>query len=251
MAQHPSSIGSVPLTTRGASPEAAVALAAFYGAGGLLCLASLVLPAWPDRHEAIILAVGLLATAVAGLEALAWRWVTRRIRYALVMSGSFLIAAVVYAGAGGAASATYAGFYVWVAVYSFVFFPPRWATAQVVVAVATEAAALIQVGSAASAPAQVTLSGGTIVATGAVVGFLADRLRTLTLTDELTGLPNLRSLEHHPRRPASAHPDPPVRGCPRHRPRRVQGAQRHPRARCRRQPASVSRHVLVDGAAPG
>ncbi len=152
-----------------------------------------------------------------------------------MLAGSFLIAAVVYAGAGGAASATYAGFYVWVAVYAFVFFPPRWAAAQVVVAVATEAAALIAVGGGASAPAQVTLSGGTIVATGAVVGFLAGRLRALTLTDELTRLPNLRSLnitladrlQRNRGRPSVA-----VLG---HRPRRVQDAERLLRSRRRRQ----------------
>ncbi len=139
--------------------------------------------------------MGVLATGVAAAVPLVWRWVNRRGRYVLVMLGSFLIAALVYAGAGGAASATYAGFYVWVAVYSFVFFPPRWAALQVVVAVATQVVTLVEVGGGGAAPAQVTLSAGTIVATGAVVGSLAARLRTLTLTDELTGLPNRRSLD--------------------------------------------------------
>lgn len=186
---------SMSVSTRRASSDAALALAAFYGAGGLLCLVSLVVPAWAGRNEAIVLAVGALATAVACALPLTRGWVTRRLCYVLVLLGSGLIAALLYAGAGGGASATYAGFYVWVAVYSFLFFPPRGAAVQVLVALLSEVAALVAVGEGAVAPAQVALSAGTIVATGAVVGLLAARLRTLTRTDELTGLPNRRALD--------------------------------------------------------
>ena len=178
-----------------ASSDAVLALAAFYGAGGLLCLLSLVVPAWAGRSEAVVLAVGVVATAVAATLPLTRGRLTRRACYLLVVCGSFLIAALVHAGAGGGASATYAGFYVWVAVYSVLFFSPRSAAVQVLVALVCEVAAVIEVGDGAVAPAQVGLSAGTIVATGAVVGMLAARLRTLTLTDELTGLPNRRSLD--------------------------------------------------------
>lgn len=180
---------------RQASSDAALALAAFYGAGGLLCLLSLVVPAWAGRNEAIVLAVGVLASAVAAALPLTRGWLTRPVCYVLVLFGSLLIAALLYAGAGGGASATYAGFYVWVAVYSFLFFPPRGAAVQVLVALSVEVVALAAVGEGAVAPAQVGLSAGTIVATGAVVGLLSARLRTLTLTDELTGLPNRRALD--------------------------------------------------------
>jgi diguanylate cyclase (GGDEF)-like protein len=183
------------VSTMGASSDAALALAAFYAAGGLLCLLSLVVPAWAGRSEGIILAVGVLATAVAAALPATRGWLTRRVCFILVICGSFLIAAVVYAGAGGGASATYAGFYVWVAVYSFLFFPPRGAAVQVLVALLSEVAVLVVVGEGAVAPAQVSLSAGTMLATGAVVGLLAARLRALTLTDELTGLPNRRSLD--------------------------------------------------------
>lgn len=174
--------------------DAVLALAAFYSAGGLLSLVSLAVPAWSGRHEAVLLVVGLLATAVGAALPTARRRLTGRHCFVLVLLGSLLIAALVYAGAGGGASATYAGFYVWVAVYSFLFFSPRGAAVQVLVAVLSQVAVLVQLGELAVVPAQVALSAGTMVATGAVVGVLAARLRALTLTDELTGLPNRRSL---------------------------------------------------------
>lgn len=183
------------LTTQRTSLDAALALSAFYGMGGLLCLVSLIVPAWAGRTPAIILAVGILATAVAAALPLTRRWLTKGVCYILVIFGSFLIAALLVAGAGGAASATYAGFYVWVAVYSFLFFSPRAAAVQVLIALGSQVLALVKIGEAGPAPAQVIVSAGTIVATGAVVGLLAARLRALTLTDELTGLPNRRSLD--------------------------------------------------------
>ena len=186
---------SLSLTPRRVSSEAAWALAAFYGAGGLLCLVSLWVPAWAGRHEAIVLEVGVLATTVAVVLPLTRGWLTRRICYVLVLIGSMLIASLMYAGSGGGASASYAGFYVWVAVYSFLFFSARGATVQVLVAVASELVALFAIGEGSVAPAQLLLSAGTIAATGVVVGMLAARMRTLTLTDELTGLPNRRALD--------------------------------------------------------
>lgn len=194
-------MGGVPNTSsstesaRRVSSDATLALAAFYGAGGLLCLLSLVIPAWAGRHEAIVLAVGVLATVVAAVLPLTRAWLTKPVCYVLVLFGSGLIAALLYAGAGGGASATYAGFYVWVAVYSFLFFSPRAACVQVLVALLSEAAALVWVGERDVAPAQLVVGAGTMLATGAVVGLLAARLRRLTLTDELTGLPNRRALD--------------------------------------------------------
>lgn len=183
------------VSTRRVSSDAVFALAAFYGAGGLLCLLSLVVPAWAGRDELIVLAVGAIATAVATALPLTRGWMTRRICFVLVMLGSVLIAALLYAGAGGGASATYAGFYVWVAVYSFLFFAPRGAVLQIAVALTSQVMAYVALGSSAAPVAQVLLNAGTFVATGAVVGMLSARLRTLTLTDQLTGLPNRRSLD--------------------------------------------------------
>lgn len=191
-------MGTSTTTTSGATGraqgDAVLSLAAFYGTGGLLCLLSLVVPAWSGRDQAVVLAVGVLATTVACALPLGRSRLSLRLCFVMVLFGSFLIALLLYAGAGGAASATYAGFYVWVAVYSFLFFSPRGAAAQVLVALLAEVVALVAVGESAVAPAQVAINGGTMLATGVVVGLLSARLRTLTLTDELTGLPNRRSL---------------------------------------------------------
>lgn len=192
-------VGSAPSATpvlgKRASSDAVLALAAFYGAGGLLCLVSLVLPAWAGRDVVVVLAVGVLATAVGSALTLTRDWLTWRACYLLVLFGSLLVAALIHAGAGGGASATYAGFYAFVTVYSVLFFSLRGAAVQVLVALSTEVAVLVEIGEGAVAPAQVAVSAGTIVATGAVVGMLSARLRTMTCTDELTGLPNRRSLD--------------------------------------------------------
>lgn len=184
-----------PVSTRRATSDGVFALAAFYGAGGLLCLVSLVAPAWAGRNEPVVLAVGSIATAVACTLPLTRSWLSRRSCYVLVLLGSVLIATLLYAGAGGGASATYAGFYVWVAVYSFLFFTPRSAAVQCAVALLSQVAAYTALDDSTVPAAQVLLNAGTFVATGAVVGLLAARLRTLTLTDQLTGLPNRRSLD--------------------------------------------------------
>ncbi len=188
--------GSAPRSLiRLASIDAVYALAAFYGAGGLLCLLSLVVPSWSGSNEALVLAVGVVAAVVACTLPLTHGWLTRRSCYVLVLCGSFLIAGLLYAGGGQGASATYAGFYVWVAVYSFLFFSPRGATVQVLVALLSQVPVVLALGAGAIPPAQVVLNAGTFVATGTVVGILAARLRALTLTDELTGLPNRRFLD--------------------------------------------------------
>lgn len=175
--------------------ERVLALSAFYGTGGVLCLISLVLPAWPGRDLGVVLWVGVVAVSVAGVLAVIGRRVSTSVCYALVIFGTVLISLLLLAGAGGAASATYAGFYIWVGVYCFLFFSPRAAALQVLFAMGCELAALSEIGQGAEAPAQLALSFGTVVATATVVGLLSTRMRALTVTDGLTGLPNRRALD--------------------------------------------------------
>lgn len=179
----------------GSPRERVLALAAFYGAGGILCLVSVAVPGWAGRQTEVILVVGVVAVAVAALLLLTGGSASQRVCYLLVLAGSGLITALVMASRGSGASAAYAGFYVFVAVYSFLFFSPRAATFQVIVGVAGEAAALLGAGQGRVAPAQLVLSLGTIAATGGVVGLLSARLRALGITDSLTGLPNRRAMD--------------------------------------------------------
>jgi diguanylate cyclase (GGDEF)-like protein len=154
---------------------------------------TVLVPAWPGRQPGIVLGVGAFATVAAGGLAVLRHRVSWLVRYVLVLLGSALIGLLLYAGSGGPATASYAGFYVFVAVYAFLFFGPVGATVQVLVAVATQAAALVAVD--AFVAAQLVLSAGTIMASGAVVGVLAARVRDQAHTDELTGLPNRRAMD--------------------------------------------------------
>lgn len=160
-----------------------------------MCVLSVVLPSWPSRHQAVVLSIGLVALTVAAAVARAGRSVTHLMCHALVAAGAALIAALMIASGGGAASATFATFYVWIGVYCFVFFPPVAAAGHVVLVGVCEAIALVQVGDGGQAPAQLTISLGTVLATGAVVGVLAARLHALAATDWLTGLPGRRALD--------------------------------------------------------
>ncbi len=187
--------GSLAISTRQAPVEAALCIAVFFGVGGVLGLFSHLVPAWEGRNEAITLPVAAVATATAPVLYLARRSLTVRVCHALGVFGSLLIAALMYAGGGGGASATYEGLFIWVVVYSALFFSPRGASLQVLVALLAEVIALAAVGEAALIPVQAGLSAGVMITTGLAVGLLAARLRTLTMTDELTGLANRRLLD--------------------------------------------------------
>ena len=171
------------------------------------------------------------------------RHVSYRVRYALVMLGSVLIACLLYAGHGGAATASYAGFYVFVAVYAFLFFAPRDATVQVLVAIGAEAEALQLVGG--PVPAQLLLNGGIILATGAVVGVLAGvRPGAHGRADRPSEPP--RHGRGASRPPASSWAG---RRPARRRPRRLQGPQRRMGPRRGGPSAAAGRGALGPGAA--
>jgi diguanylate cyclase (GGDEF)-like protein len=196
MMVHPDRRGLLWRGVAAGSPlERVLALAVFYGAGGALCLLSLVLPAWAEREDSLVLVVGISAAAVSVVLAVAARRAPYGICYALVLLGSLLIALLVYAGQGGPGSATYGGFYVFVGVYSFLFFRVRVAVLQIAFAMGCQIVALVAAGQGASAWAQLAVSFGIMIATSTLVGLLSARMHTLAATDGLTGLPNRRALD--------------------------------------------------------
>src|SRR5205807_8040691 len=94
----------------------------------------------------------------------------------------------------GAATATAATIYVWVALYAFYFFP--WPIGLAHLAVMGSAyGVLLAVQHDHAGPAQWVIAMGTAGAVGAVVSVLVGRLRELAGTDLLTGLPNRRAWE--------------------------------------------------------
>ncbi len=115
--------------------------------------------------------------------------------HVLTAAGSVLIAACqVFAGAGAPAAA-YSLLYVWVVLHSALFFSSRVVTLHIVFATAVHTAALWILGVPATSLPQVALAVGTQVAAALVIGSLASKLRNLAETDPLTGLDNRRVAE--------------------------------------------------------
>lgn len=166
------------------------ALVLFFGAGGLMCAATLVVPAWPDQRPAVVAGVALAAVATSIVLLVTARSIREPVRHVLVGFGSLLIGLAMIGGGGGTASATYAVFYVLVAVYAFLFFTVRRAGAHVAFAASVQVSALVVLHEGGAAPAQIIVSMGTALTVGAVVGSLVARTRNLARTDMLTGLPN-------------------------------------------------------------
>ena len=159
-----------------------------YGSGGTLVLVSLVFPHTADvRPAGVAATAGLAITLAGGLYVVGYRlpiWVL-----ALVSPiGSIMVGAVMFFGGGYAVA--FSMLYVWAALYSFSFFPPRSALTQGSVIAATAAVNLFLFRPIPNAAGYWLM----IVGTGAVAGVLINRLlrqvRALGRLDAVTGAPN-------------------------------------------------------------
>lgn len=171
------------------------ALGAFYAAGSALLLVALVVPSWLGQDRGLLLGTALVAGAVGFALFVAGPRVPMWVCQCLVAVGSGLIALCLLAGRGGAATATWSFFYVWVAVYSACYFALAAIVAQVGLAAVLETLAISAVGDGNNAPAQIVVSVGTCVAAAMVVGSLVRRVSDLAGRDALTGLANRRTLD--------------------------------------------------------
>jgi diguanylate cyclase (GGDEF)-like protein len=171
------------------------ALALFYLIGGVLTLASVVLPGWElDRGAVLAVAVAALASGalVLGLRSR----LSDASCHVLVGLGALLIGAAVVGGEGGAATSAYGSYYFFVGLYAAVFFAPRAAALHVGWAAVVHVAALAWAGAQGVVPATVVLFGG-IAVTAVVVGSLVRQVRAAAATDPLTRLPNRRAFDQH------------------------------------------------------
>jgi len=170
--------------------DAVRSLAAFFGVGGLLCWAAVVLPHDPSVDGAVVSAVAAAAVAASGALLLARR-VPSWVLGTLVAGGSALIALLVRAGHGTAQAVGFAAFIVWVVVYSACFFHARTAAVKGVVGVGG-----ISLGWAGSGAYWVPLllAAAAAVTTALVVGDLVHRVRAAADTDPLTGLCTLAGM---------------------------------------------------------
>ena len=171
----------------------AQALALMFIAGATLALVVLALPdtGGVDRGPwAVNASLGL------PVGVLLWRWghqVPELALHACLLAGAALVAVGMTFGDGESVTVAASFFFIWVALYSFLFFPWRAAAAHLVVDALMLAIAL--------AVADVNAAAGVallVVGTSAVVGTVTGQSRValdrLASTDPLTGLPNRRRL---------------------------------------------------------
>lgn len=170
-------------------------LSAFYAATGVLALLSVLLPEWPARDGVRILGAAAVAGLVSGLLYVAGSNVSRALCNISVAFASFLVGYMMMAAGGGAGSAAYGSFFMWIAVYAFVFFSAPAATLHVILAIVLQGTAVTLLDDGSGASAQLLVSSGMLLVTGLVVGRFTSYVRSLAGLDALTKLPNRRSLE--------------------------------------------------------
>jgi diguanylate cyclase (GGDEF)-like protein len=173
-----------------------VALACFYLMGGALTLLSLVVPGWNDLDVRGVLGVGVAATTSGALVWALRGFLSTGSCHVLVALGSVLIGAAMVAGGGGAATASFGVWFVWVGVYGAVFFPPRAAATQLGWAGTVHVVALLLTDEP-FVVAQTVVLFGTVSVTSLVVGALVRQIRVVAATDALTGLANRRTFDEH------------------------------------------------------
>ncbi|MDQ3730045.1 MAG: GGDEF domain-containing protein [Actinomycetota bacterium] len=177
-------------------------LAYLFGFGGLLLLATLLLPGAPDRESGslALVAAGALGVAViimSGYDALPL-WLLR----GAPAAGTALVALAIYY-AGAEASATYAMYMAWIVIAALLFLDTRLILAHGAVAVAAYYIALTASDGADGLVAlRLTMLAATVVVvalvTAGIAGQLREVLRRLEAaagTDPLTGLLNRRAFE--------------------------------------------------------
>lgn len=173
----------------GATP---LGLSASHGAAALLIAVTLLLPGWhpSDRMVlgALIVLLGLLSAAVlvVGMP----RWLT----HLLVGLDSLLVGVAMLAGGGAAISVVYGSFVVWVVLQAVILLPAWHAAGHVLLSAAVMAASLVLLGEGSRAASQTIVTVGMAVLVAVAVHVLLSRARSAAGLDELTGLPNRRTL---------------------------------------------------------
>ena len=187
------------LSVSGERELAASLIAAIAAGGAAIGFATYLLP-HPEGTNYLAPSIAFAISIVAGV--LAWRnrsrlgWATIAL---LVALGSTVITVTMVAVPDR--TGAYAGYYVWLGIFSFYFLRPRWALLEIGWIAALYAAAV-----AIDAPPGSIEQWVNGVATTLGVGLLVLALRTwidgllgslesAALTDELTGLPNRRAFD--------------------------------------------------------
>jgi len=171
-----------------------------FGCGGLLGLASLLVPRAPSSRASVLLPLALVALALGlYLWLLARRPRPRWVTVAALVSGCALVAAAVANDSGASA---YALFFVWLVIEAALLLPPAAAFAYFTLTAAVYALALALAPHTGSEAQRWLLTVGTSGVAGFVVGHLRERTLAATAhlsaaanTDALTGLLNRRGFD--------------------------------------------------------
>jgi len=165
------------------------ALALLFAAGATLVLVTLALPHAPDADELGLTIPPLIAYAVAAtLVALGSRARVATLQVFLVGGSVLITLCVLYGGAG---AAVYPPLYVLVSSYAFFFFRLRAALAQIAIAGALYASALLATSNTEVEAGMWVMVLGTIAVGGALVGRLVAAFRAraadIAMVSEMAG----------------------------------------------------------------
>src|SRR5204863_6969611 len=162
------------------------------GVGATFVLVTTLLYRPGHQDQSVLLAIAGIAYITA-LALHTWsRWVPSWGSPVLVALGTLLI--TIGIDAEGEGASPYAAFYVWVAVYSYYFFP-RWQANVEVALVGLAYALVLAFGPDSSGPAaRWAITVGTIVVTGRLVASLVDQVRARA-TEAAARAERLRQVE--------------------------------------------------------
>jgi diguanylate cyclase (GGDEF)-like protein len=167
---------------------------AFLGSGALLAfLALLVIPGWEVTNRPVIMVIGILVAAGSLSQVVFASHVPIFMNHVASLVGTGTIAAAQLLAGYPIAIATVGLLYVWVAVFTSVFYSSKAAVIHVAIISAAQIAVLIYLQDSALIP-QVTVTIGTCLTATFIVTWLIRDLREQVSIDPLTSLANRRGL---------------------------------------------------------
>lgn len=169
-------------------------LAVFYGSGGLLSVASCLVPGWHPEHRAGLLALAGVALATSVALLILGSRVSGRLCQIMLALGSGLIAACMLLAGPSPMAVAYAFFFCWVSVFAANWFTVRGLAVHLCVIAVCQAGAFHVVGLDGFAVPASIVSLGACAAAGIVVHQLRTQLREQAIRDPLTGALNRRGL---------------------------------------------------------
>lgn len=167
----------------------------FLGTGAVLAFtALLVIPGWQVTHKPAIATIGILVAAASALQVVFASHVPIAANHAASLVGTATVAAAQVLAGYPTAIATVGLLYVWVAVFTAVFYSTRAAFVHVGIISAAQVAVVVYLGDP-DLIAQVVVTVATCVTATFIVSWLIRDLRRQVSVDPLTGLANRRGLD--------------------------------------------------------